>query len=238
MSIIDYLLKGAGNMKNIAKREYMGAFSKNKEIAGLLESEFAGVMKTAKDKGPMSFQQQEDLLMDFIGKKSAVDIEGLGTKNAGDYLKKVRGMEDDFQGFSQNLKEIFTTEEGLVNLGGSALKGAAGWGAAGGLNEWAHGGSAWEGFKSGAVGGLAKGAVWKGAKMMPYGAKKYTMLQNQGAGPNAFDAIGRYREIGEQAARWGRVSANNPRISKQLKAVYRNQREAASAVANVTQNTR
>ncbi len=51
---------------------------------------------------------------------------------------------------------------------GSAIKGAMGFGAFGGISEWSQGGSFWEGAKSGAWRGAFAGAGFRAVKQAPF----------------------------------------------------------------------
>lgn len=161
-----------------------------------------------------------------LSKEIKDEVAGMG-----DRFSRAAAIEQDvgFAGFKQNFVETFTTEEGLTQLGGSALRGALGWGVYGGVNEWSHGGSALEGFKSGAFGGVFKGAAWKGVKMMPYGAKKYSQLATGGEAPSMFSALGRYNDIRKQATRFGMVQGSQLKISNQLLKVKQNEATAKFA---------
>lgn len=68
------------------------------------------------------------------------------------------------------LKNITSTSAKDAGYIGSAVKGAAGWGAVSGVSEWAQGGSFVDGFKGGAVSGAMMGAGYKAAKVGAHGA--------------------------------------------------------------------
>jgi hypothetical protein len=100
------------------------------------------------------------------------------------------------------------SEEGIDRLVGNVVAGAA-WGTGiGGVSEWAQGGSFWEGAKSGAF----KGALY-------YGVGGTAL----GSAARAFDP------------NTGGIKGSASTLSKQLKAVMRNNKEAAKA-AKVTRS--
>jgi hypothetical protein len=152
-----------------------------------------------------------------IGKLAERALKGTSRKEMASVLREGRSIKNAMPATDEKIEMILALNgakeagrpTGLLNnlanvptdeyISG-ALRGSLGWGAYGGVNEWAHGGSFWEGAKGGLFRGAFIGAGFRAYKNAPFSTYQ--------PGRTARQAYKQWGNVSRQVEALGKLEAN------------------------------